>query len=74
MATQLSRLDQAKDALSRYEWIDAFELLEVEAANCEQTDVLELFAESAWWTGRIDDCIAIRQRMFRCAEEHGGGA
>ena len=71
MAAPSNRLDEARDALSRYDWGDAFDLLEVEAADCEQADVLELFAESAWWIGRIDDCIAIRQRMFHCAEEHG---
>ena len=71
MAAPSNRLDQARDALSRYAWVDAFDLLEVEAADCEQADVLELFAESAWWIGRIDDCIAIRQRMFHCAEAHG---
>jgi tetratricopeptide (TPR) repeat protein len=71
VAAPSNRLDQARDALSRYDWGDAFDLLELEAADCEQADVLELFAESAWWIGRIDDCIAIRQRMFHCAEAHG---
>jgi class 3 adenylate cyclase len=54
-----------REALTKHAWHDAFELLQQADADGELTAAdLEGLAEAAWWTGRLDDCIAARERAF----------
>ena len=59
-------------ALARYEWQDAYELA-TRAVDDESLDVaaLEVLAEAAWWTSRIDECIEVRERCYRLYDEAG---
>jgi DNA-binding NarL/FixJ family response regulator len=58
-------LDQARDAFGRREWNEActaFAVADAETALCAYD--LELFARSAYLTGREEECVAILERAF----------
>src|SRR4029077_9494946 len=58
-------LQVGRDAFTRHAWRQAFETLH--HANREQplaVEDVERLAESAWWIGRIDECIAARERAY----------
>jgi class 3 adenylate cyclase len=61
-----SREDQlaaGREALQRHAWREAFEQLRgADAAEALPPEDLELLAEAAQWVGRLDDCIAVRDR------------
>jgi class 3 adenylate cyclase len=59
-------------AAARYAWIESFDLLKEadEAAGLDVDDLAQL-AEAAWWTGRLDECIAARERAFALTMEAG---
>lgn len=65
-------LGAARAALERHAWADARDLLEplVHDPACDPA-VLVLFAEAAWWTSRLDDCIEARERAFRALDAAG---
>jgi tetratricopeptide (TPR) repeat protein len=57
--------DAGRSAFSRHAWREAFETF----TNARSTRALsveddERLAESAWWIGRVDDCIAARERAY----------
>ncbi len=69
MTTAEDALDRARVAIGRHSWREAFDLL---APNANlPTDGLELLAESAWWTGRLQECIDARQLAFSQRSESG---
>jgi tetratricopeptide (TPR) repeat protein len=58
-------LDVGRTAFARHAWRQAFETLH--HANQEQplaVEDIERLAESAWWIGHIDECIAARERAY----------
>ncbi len=60
-------LERGREASRRYDWTEAFEAL-TEADTPEgglPPEDLEVVAEAAWWTGRLDACISARERAFR---------
>jgi class 3 adenylate cyclase len=61
-----SREDQlvaGREALQRHAWREAFEWLRgADAVEPLPPEDLELLAEAAQWVGRLDDCIAVRDR------------
>ena len=59
-------LRAGREAASRYAWREAFDLLRTADAQhgALGPDDLETLAASAWWTGRLDECIAARERAF----------
>jgi len=62
----------ARDALDRYDWVAAYDLLVAPAlADDAGPELLERFAEAAWWTSRIDECNAARERLYRRHEAAG---
>jgi class 3 adenylate cyclase len=64
--------EEGRSAAARYAWAEAFDLLKEadEAAALEAEDLLQL-AEAAWWTGRLDECIAARERAFALSLDAG---
>lgn len=60
-------LEAAQDALARHEWASAYEALAAlpriddPAIECDR---LEMLAEAAWWTSRLDECIALREHAY----------
>ena len=68
----MSTVDAARAALDRYDWSAAYDLaLVAGASEAPDPDALEILAEAAWWTSRIDECIAVRERLYRAYEDSG---
>jgi class 3 adenylate cyclase len=66
------RLIAGRDALRRHAWHEAFEALRAaDAAEPLQPEDLERLAEAAAWVGRLDDCIAVRERAHAGYLERG---
>ncbi|HEV3407282.1 MAG TPA: adenylate/guanylate cyclase domain-containing protein [Gaiellaceae bacterium] len=59
-------LAAGRDAVRRYAWHEAFEQLTAadSADGGLGPEDLESLAASAWWTGRLDACIAARERAY----------
>src|SRR5919201_228600 len=61
-----------RDAIRRYAWRDAFELLTAaDKAGALEAEDLEGLAEAAWWNGRSDECISARERAYTLHLEAG---
>jgi tetratricopeptide (TPR) repeat protein/tRNA A-37 threonylcarbamoyl transferase component Bud32 len=57
--------EAGRHAFARHAWRQAFETLsKANAARALPVEDVERLAESAWWIGRIDDCIAARERAY----------
>ncbi len=51
--------------MRRHAWREAYDLLDAaDAAAPLSPEDLEALAGAAWWTGRLDSCIAARERAF----------
>ena len=63
----------ARAALDRYDWSAAYDLARDAAGDDDPPDpeALEALAEAAWWTSRIDECIEVREQLFRRYEDAG---
>jgi class 3 adenylate cyclase len=60
-----SPLEAGRAAVGKHEWREGFDLLtEADKTGDLGPDDLKLLAEAAWWSGRLEDCIAARQRAF----------
>jgi class 3 adenylate cyclase len=60
-----SPLEAGRDAVIKHEWREGFELLtEADKVGDLGPEDLQVLAEAAWWSGRLEDCIAARQRAF----------
>ncbi len=65
-------LQQARDAIARYAWREAFDLLTTaDASGSLAPEDLEGLAEAAWWTGRTDNCIEVRERAYAAYAKAG---
>lgn len=63
MSTDL--LTDGRDAAARHAWGQALDLLASADADVTlSADDLMTLAESAWWMGKMRDCIAARERAF----------
>ena len=56
-------LQAGRDAAARHSWQEAYELLKP-AARSLAADDLERLAEAAYWTGRLDEAIELRERAY----------
>jgi class 3 adenylate cyclase len=63
MAQVLDPLDTARGAAERHAWRDAFDAYAAVDADLAPED-LERFADAAWWTGRLDQAMALRERAY----------
>jgi ATP/maltotriose-dependent transcriptional regulator MalT len=60
----------ARRALADFDWPRAYDFAsEATQADPRCTDALEVLAEAAWWTSRIDECIQVRERLFRLYDD-----
>jgi class 3 adenylate cyclase len=67
----IDTLEDARAAAGRQAWRAAFAAYgEVDAERFEATD-LEAFGEAAWWSGKLDDAIALRERAYSAYAEAG---
>jgi hypothetical protein len=60
-----STLEAGREASSRHAWREALDLL-VEADREQELDADDLvrLAEAAWWSGRLDESIAAKERAY----------
>ena len=65
-------LQSGREAFERHAWQEAFDLLTAAQASEDiSAEDLELLGDAAWLTGRIDDCIAARERTYAAYLEAG---
>jgi class 3 adenylate cyclase len=61
----LETLEAGRQAATRYAWKDAFELLSAADTDSVLTaNDIEMLAEAAWWTGRLEEALALRERAY----------
>ncbi len=67
-----SALSRGHEAMKRHAWTEAFaSFSEAGAAVNLAPEDLEALSESAWWNGRLDDCIDTGERAFTGYLEQG---
>jgi DNA-binding CsgD family transcriptional regulator len=71
VAGRIADIDQARTAVERKAWSEAFELLNDLGAVGLAPEDLERLADAAWWTGRIEESIAARQKAYTGYAEAG---
>ena len=63
--TEPSTLPEAREAVSRYAWGEAFDLFAAaDAVEPLGPDDLDQMAECAWWIGKMRHCMALRERAY----------
>ncbi len=60
----------AKAARGRHDWQTAYDAALV-AEDGTEAERLDVAAEAAWWLGRLDECIAARERAYQLYDEAG---
>ena len=58
-------LEAGREAAARYAWKEAYELLS--AANTDgvlTAEDVDVLAQAAWWTGRLEEALALRERAY----------
>ena len=60
----LAPLDAGRQAATRHAWRDVYDAYSSANAHDLTPDDLESFAEAAWWTGRLDEAIDLRERSY----------
>jgi class 3 adenylate cyclase len=58
----LDSLDAARSAAHRHAWREAYDAYSRTDRQQLNAEDLERFAEAAWWTGRLDEAITLRER------------
>ena len=67
-----SSLEAGRDAIRRHDWGEAYDLFTASDAAGGLTPAdLELLADAAWWTGRLNACIAARERAYTSYVQSG---
>ena len=55
---------RARQAAARADWPDAYAALKALDSSTFAAVDIDLFADAAWWTSRLDESIALRQRAY----------
>jgi len=64
--------EAGRNAFARHSWREAFETLSnAQAMRALPAEDVERLAESAWWIGRVDDCIAAHERAYAAYMDEG---
>jgi class 3 adenylate cyclase len=70
--TPSATLLDGRRAAERHAWSDALDLFaQVESTEPLEADDLMLLAESAWWMGKMRDCIVARERAYQAYTAEG---
>ena len=65
-------LEAGRGAARKHAWREAYDLLQLaDADEPLGAEDLELLAESAWWTGRLEEAIEFRERAYAAYLEAG---
>jgi class 3 adenylate cyclase len=70
-------VDDARQAVGRHSWREAYDAYSGSDERDLTPEDLERFADAAWWTGRLEQAIALRERSyagFSAAGEQLGAA
>ena len=71
MAGRITDIDQARTAVERKAWSEAYESFLVLEPSGLTPDDWDGYADAAWWTGRIGESIAARQKAYTGYAEAG---
>ena len=67
-----SLAEQGRDALARHAWGEALEkLTQADAEGDLSPSDLDAYAEAAWWNGRLEQAIELRERAYSAATRAG---
>src|ERR1051325_7359236 len=76
--TTETAIERARGAFERHAWNDAYALYQEAATRSALAPAeLESYAEAAFWSGRPDECHALRERayaMYDAAADQQGAA
>ena len=68
-------LEAAHEALARHDWQAAYDAAGLEGGpdwdRLQEADRLDVRATSAWWLGRMDECIESREAAFAILDDRG---
>jgi class 3 adenylate cyclase len=64
MSQVLDELQTARDAASRHAWREAYDAYSIADRSGFTADDLERFGEAAWWCGRLDEAIGLREQAY----------
>jgi class 3 adenylate cyclase len=64
MSQVAGSLETARDAVERLAWRDAYDAYSVVDAEPLPPEDLERFGEAAWWRGRLDQAMTLRERAY----------
>ena len=64
MAQIVDALDSARTAAARHAWREAYDAYSGADRKDLTPEDLERFAEAAWWTGRLEQSIQLRERAY----------
>jgi class 3 adenylate cyclase len=70
MAQLVDSAHAAREAAARHAWREAYEGYS-SAVVALKPDDLERFADAAWWTGRLDEAINLRERSYAAFASSG---
>jgi class 3 adenylate cyclase len=64
MAQTVDALDSARTAAARHAWREAYDAYSGADRKDLTPEDLERFAEAAWWMGRLEEAINLRERAY----------
>jgi len=64
MAQAVDMLQSARDAAARPAWREAYNAYSTLGKNDLEPTDLESFADAAWWNGKLDEAIGLRERAY----------
>ena len=70
MTERIADIDRARAAVDESSWSEAYDLFRALEPLDDPHD-RERFADAAWWTGRIEESIAARQKAYTGYAEEG---
>jgi len=57
-------VDAARKAVERHSWREAYDAYAGSSEHDLTPEDLERYADAAWWTGRLDEAIGLRERSY----------
>src|SRR5687768_17797686 len=64
MSQVVDSLHAAREAASRHAWREAYDAYAAVDRDGLGAADLDRFAEAAWWGGRLDEAISLRERSY----------
>src|SRR6266516_3778948 len=64
MSQVVESVQAARQAALRHGWREAYDAYSSSDAKSFAPHDLESFAEAAWWTGRLDEALNLRERSY----------